>query len=106
MSGTLSRTSSREPSAGPSSKSPAAPSPSALLGAALLLLAGGCASNVTVSPLTQARNDVIRELTTACYWEREGERYVYGGHRVHAACRQWARDVVAVRMPDGPRVFD
>ena len=81
-------------------------SPAVLLGTVLLLLAGGCASTTSVSPLTQARNEVVRELTSACYWDREGERLLFGGHRVHAACRQWARDSVAVRMPEGPRVFD
>lgn len=89
-----------------SAKSSVTPSPAALLGLAVLLLAGGCATTTSVSPLTQARNDVVRELTTACYWEREGERLIFGGHRVHAACRQWAQDSVAVRMPEGPRVFD
>lgn len=89
-----------------STKQSVASSPAALLAGITLLLAGGCATNMSLSPLTQARNDVIRELTTACYWELEGERVIFGGHRVHAACRQWAEDSVAVRMPQGARSFD
>ena len=79
----------------------AAPIRSALLGVAVALTAG-CATTVQ-DPLMQFHGDTVRRLTSECYWNNEGKRLVFGGHQVHAACRQWAQNVVTVRFPEGPR---
>jgi len=82
----------------------AAPIRSAVLGVAIALTAG-CASTAQ-DPLMQFQGDTVRRLTAECYWENEGKRVVFGGHQVHTACRRWAQNVVSVRFPESPRVYD
>lgn len=55
----------------------------------------GCAASAG-NTLQSAQAEQVRRLAADCYARHEGERYLYGGLRVHAACRGWARDVVGV----------
>lgn len=55
----------------------------------------GCAASAG-NTLLSAQAEQVRRLAADCYAHHDGERYLYGGFRVHAACRSWARDVVGV----------
>ncbi len=65
---------------------------------ATVLMAGGCASTQP-ERLSGYRERAVRELTMQCYQQHDGERFVYGGLAVHAACRQWAEDRAGVTLP-------
>lgn len=82
----------------------AAPIRNTLLGVAGVLTAG-CATTAE-DPLMQFHGDTVRRLTSECYWQKEGERLVFGGYQVHSACRKWAERRVAVRFPEAPRIYD
>lgn len=70
-----------------------------LCAALLSLWLTGCAAGAG-TPLQSAQAEQVRRLAADCYWRHEGERYHYGGFRVHVACRTWARDVVRVAIAD------
>ncbi len=70
-----------------------------LCAACLSLWLTGCAASPG-NPLQSAQAEQVRRLAADCYWRHEGERYHYGGFQVHVACRNWARDIVAVRTAD------
>lgn len=64
---------------------------------ALMFLAGCVSGGGT--PLEQAQNALVRELTSQCYRYNEGHRAVFGGYVVHSACRRWASERVQAKFP-------
>ncbi|MEZ5559222.1 MAG: hypothetical protein R3E86_11880 [Pseudomonadales bacterium] len=75
------------------------PSPLRTVAATVLAMTaiGGCATSG--NSYFELRERQVARIAGECYWQREGERLVYGPAPVYAACRQWARSQVAVRMP-------
>ncbi|MDH3641328.1 MAG: hypothetical protein OES38_04490 [Gammaproteobacteria bacterium] len=65
-------------------------------GAALLLftLISGCASSTPPTSLQRMKMSMVSRLAADCYWEHEGERFVFGSSPVWSACRRWAHKAV------------
>jgi hypothetical protein len=59
----------------------------------LVALQYGCAS-APPSSLQQMKLAMVTKLAAQCYWEHDGERYVFGAGPVWLACRTWAKDAV------------
>jgi hypothetical protein len=60
----------------------------------------GCAATPPGHSLQAVQNDMVRRLAADCYWQREGERVVYGAADIYAACRRWADRQVRVQVPE------
>jgi len=71
-------------------------------GAALLLCTfiSGCASTAPPTNLQRMKMSMVSRLAAECYWQHEGERFVYGSSPVWSACRRWAHKAV-----NGPQVL-
>lgn len=65
-------------------------------GVALLLCTfiSGCATSSPPTSLQRMKMSMVSRLAADCYWEHEGERFVFGPAPVWSACRRWAQKAV------------
>ena len=61
-------------------------------------LISGCASTAPPTSLQRMKLNMVSRLAAQCYWEHEGERFVYGPSPVWSACRRWAHETVNSRQ--------